>query len=162
MRHTAALWPLVIATLATCTAQAGDGSISNSTLASLSGVYVAINGFSSAQQNAGFNKELFRNDVEERLRTHGIPVLDAAESTDHSLLALEISPPDAGEVTPFYVRLEMLQEVTLSRDPEHSVFEAPTWSVTLVGQGDVENARDLVRLALDHFILSWKSAHRKM
>ena len=133
-------------------------------LKDLPGVMVVVEGFRSAAEDAGFDKQTFQTDVELKLRMAGIK---AAEDTDLPRLYLNVNTLQRERNRNAYaVSLELFQRVLLESqlrsDPEKSsealatsTTMAITWSTGSLGLGSVADARAAVRDRVDTFINDW-------
>ena len=136
------------------------------TLKDLPGVSVSVELFSSAAEDAGFDRRVFQTDVELKLRMAGIK---AAEDADLPQLYLNVTTlhRERNRNAAYSILLELNQGVLLRSqlrsDPEKTFEDvlamtttfATTWFSGWLGIGSVTDARAAVRDLVDKFINDW-------
>ena len=138
-------------------------------LRDLPGVGVVVEHFRSEAEDAGFDQQVFRTDVELRLRMAGVRVLENLRPSwlylNANVLHRERNLADA-----FNISLELNQEVILQSrigsDPRNlpedlasATMFAPTWMTGKAGFGTVADVRDAVRDLVDKFANDWLAAN---
>lgn len=142
-----------------------DNEITRKTLEGLEGVYVLVEGFEPEAKRAGFDEAKFKTTVEMRLLEGGINVL-----TQDELLAVPGMPfiylivhpghTRPGQIAPYSIRLELLQMVSLDRDPS-TLTPAGTWGTSALGDGDLPYIRAGVKQQVDEFVSAWWSVNKR-
>ena len=125
---------------------------------------VIIEGFEAEEEQIGFDVEIFRRDVELKLRLAGIKVLSEEERLDlpgSPWLYLNVNPLHKDRNNnAFAVELSLRQTVRLVRN-DSIIFGAATWSTGGVGYGGVSFIRDFVKDHVDTFVNDWLSVNPK-
>ena len=133
-------------------------------------VGVVVEHFRSVAEDAGFDEQVFRTDVELRLRMAGICVLENFRPSWLYLNA-NVLHRERDRAAAFSISLELKQEVILQSrirsDPRNlpedalagATMFAPTWSVGAAGFGTVADVRDAVRDLVDKFANDWLAAN---
>ena len=140
-------------------------------LAGLQGVYVLVEDFKTDAEKYGLNSEMFKIDVELRLRQCGVKVLSDAEvvsAANHPRLCINLLPHinEKVGIVSVKVSVELNEYVVLMRNTS-TVANAITWKSTTLSiyrlnrldmlMKVMEGVRDLV----DRFINSYLAANPK-
>jgi hypothetical protein len=143
---------------ATQPAKAEDGGMRRS-LAGLKNVCVVVERFKPAQEQAGFDGTTFQTDVEQ-LRSAGITVLPLKQAAAMLYINVNSLHRRPGDTAPFSILLQLQQPVMLRRDTSITTV-ATTWDTGVIGVGDLERVRTVLRDVTDQFINAWLSVHPK-
>jgi hypothetical protein len=136
-------------------------------LRGLSGVYVTMENFTPATEQAGLTKGDVLTDVELKLRLAGIPVLNEKQWLDtpgapYLYLAIAVYNRDNG-LWPFSISVSLMQRVVLERRPASGLFAA-TWSTDYLGSAgstNIRSVRDNVKDQVDKFINAYLAVNPK-
>jgi len=119
-------------------ANAQNSEVSRATLVGLSGVSVYVDSLAQHLVDRGMTEDVFRVEVERRLKESGvvvlIPAVDGAVPGNPVLYVGITTVFEEGiERCQYGIRLELTQTARLERNPGHAVFHVPTWSVGGIG-----------------------------
>ena len=140
-------------------------------LAGLNGVYVLVEHFKPEAEKYGFKKELFKTDVELRLRQYGVKVFSSEEllqAVGKPKLYINVNPliNEKYRDTVANVSVEFREEVFLLRNPTITIItNAITWRRTMLSTGGLNRlneVRDCVRDLVDIFINDYLAANPKV
>ncbi len=138
------LFVLAIALVLTANTPAQSDSSAKETLRGLKGIAVLIGSISPEMARDGMEEDQLRTDIELRLRRAGITVLKVVPkptTPNGAYLYVSIdSFRSATGVYAFSVRVELLQEVSLTRNPSIKSVVA-TWKVGSTGLMSVTQVR---------------------
>jgi hypothetical protein len=140
-------------------------------LTGLQGVYVLVEDFKPDDEKYGLNSEMFKTDVELRLRQYGVKVLSDAEmvlAANHPRLYINLLPNinEKVGIVSVKVSVELNEYVVLMRNTS-TVANAITWksrtlSIYRLNRLDMEmKAMEGVRDLVDRFIKSYLAANPK-
>lgn len=147
---------LAAAPVGTVAAWAGDGPGNRATLKGISAVKVMVAPTSIEAEWDRVRSDDLESEVQRRLREAGITVMPSAGE----VLSIDVEAKKAGN-SPWFAcstRIELLQSVSLVRDPQFTVF-APTWGldrVEDVSAYDLRRVRETVRELVDRFIHAYR------
>src|ERR1700704_4440489 len=109
------------------------GAVGVNTLKGIERIAVVIDDLTSESTNAGLTEEALRNRMESALKRIKLNVVASSNQAESSrlfvpILYLSVETTKAGGFHDFLVHLELLQAVTLARDPAIKASSATTWS----------------------------------
>lgn len=151
-------------------ARAADSEIDRATLKGLTGVFVLVEDLKPPVEEAGLKADDIKADVEQKLRSAGIPMFDRTQvSVTPGMPTLYISVVVASNNTtsdlwPFNIDVDLEQRVTLERNSEIYVPTAVTWHVGGIGgvaKRDVPSIRDRVKESIDRFVTAYLAVNPK-
>jgi hypothetical protein len=126
------------------------------TLAGITSASVLIENLPAGASKLGLTSDLLQTDVELKLRLAGMKVLT---SSFIALYVLVNATSDGGAVN---IRLELLQPVTLSRDPTIVLGACATWSKERVAKFyNAQDVREAVKDQVDSFLNDWLTVNPK-
>jgi hypothetical protein len=161
---------LLAAALCLCPAStvfAANDELSRESLKGLAGVFVVVDDFEPAIEQAGLTKADIQSEVEGELQAAGIPVLSREQwvttpGGPYLFVNVFVFSSD-DRVWPFFVDVSSMQRVVLERSSAN-IFFAPTWSVTTVGSVGSDRLRqikDVVKDYVDQFVKAYRAVNPK-
>jgi len=148
----------LIGALSSGVARAGVGI---NTLRGIDRIKVVIEDLTSESTIAGITEEQLRTQSESALRQIGVAVIRAsdgasAESLLIPVLYLSLSTDRTDGFHTFLIRLELLQAVSLARNPMIKASSATTWSVARFGRVNERSYASKVRTSVTIMLQSFQ------
>ncbi len=146
------------------------GSVGVNTLRGIDRVKVVVEDLTTDSTNFGVTEDALRNRIESALRRIKINVVESSDQTELNrlfvpILYLSVNAVKADGFHEFIVHLELLQAVTLARDPAIKASSATTWSAlrfARVAESDYANkVRTLVTIMMEGLLDDYLSANSK-
>ena len=140
------------------------------TLKGIDRIKVVVEDLTSDSTNAGLTEEALRHRIESALRRIKLNVVASSDGPDSNRLSIPIlyfsvNATRANGFYDFLVHLELLQAVTLARDPAIKASSATTWSAlrfARVEEADYANkVRTLLTIMMEGFLDDYLSANSK-
>lgn len=150
---------LIFAALATLTPNAFAQKPPANFLRGLNGVSVRVQVLAGDERQNQQAKSQLQTDVELRLRTAGIPVMNGMPSLNVNVFAYNRD----NECSAAYIEVELTERASLQRDPSLSVL-ATTWHHTglyTLGPDGVNGLRGEVKDLVDQFANDYLAANPK-
>lgn len=136
-------------------------SVGVNTLRGVDRVKVVVEDLTTDSTNFGVTEDALRNRIELALKRVKINVVESGDLVP--ILYLSVNSVKAGGFHEFIVHLELLQAVTLARDPAIKASSATTWSAlrfARVAESDYANkVRTLVTIMMEGFLDDYLSAN---
>jgi hypothetical protein len=137
-------------------------------LRGLTGLGVVVEPFDPGLARYGLTQPAVQRAVEARLPPAGLRALSAEElattpGTPTLQLAIEMLPPGAQETWTYLMRLSLLQDVMLVRDPTLQVPAVPTWvleALTTASTARLHEMRGDVLELVGHFLTTYQYVTR--
>jgi hypothetical protein len=143
-------------------------SVGVNTLRGIDRVKVVVEDLTTDSTNFGVTEDALRNRIELALKRVKINVVESSEESNRlfvPVLYLSVNAAKADGFHEFIVHLELLQAVTLARDPAIKASSATTWSALRfdrVAEADYANkVRTLVTIMMEAFLDDYLSANAK-
>jgi hypothetical protein len=146
------------------------GAVGVSTLKGINRIRIVIDDLTSDSTNAGITEDALRNRMElalKRIKVNVVPSGDEAATNRLfvPILYLSVSTSKAAGFHDFVIHLELLQAVTLARDPAIATSSATTWGAlrfARVEESDyASKVRTLLTLMMEGFLDDYLSANAK-
>jgi hypothetical protein len=130
-----------------------------STLRRIDKIKVVIEDLTGASRNDGITESWLQAQSEFELRQVGINVTDPNGKVGESLfvpvLYISVSADKSDGLVTFLIRLELLQAVSLARDPNITASSATTWSTFRFGRvhehGYAKKVENMLNIMLQNF-----------
>lgn len=158
----------VVLSLIVLTSGIAMGSVGVNTLRGIDRVKVVVEDLTTDSTNFGVTEEALRNRIELALKRVKIKVVESSDELNRffvPILYLSVNAVKADGFHEFIVHLELLQAVTLARDPAIKASSATTWSAlrfARVAESDYPNkVRTLVTIIMESFLDDYLSANPK-
>jgi hypothetical protein len=126
---------MVLSVAAAVDSGVARGEAGINTLRGIDKITVVIEDLTADSTTAGITEDGLRTQAESALKQIGIDVTDS-ESLAAPVLYLALSTDRAGGFQTFLLRLELLQAVSLARDPTIRASSTATWSTFRFGKAD--------------------------
>lgn len=145
-------------------------SVGVSTLRGIDRVKVVVEDLTTDSTNFGVTEDALRNRIELALKRVKINVVESGNETELNrffvpILYLSVNAVQTDGFHEFIIHLELLQAVTLARDPAIKASSATTWSAlrfARVAESDYANkVRTLVTIMMEGFLDDYLSANSK-
>lgn len=145
-------------------------SVGVNTLRGIDRVRVVVEDLTTDSTNFGVTEDALRNRIELALKRIKINVVESSDQAELNrffvpILYLSVNTVKADGFHEFIVHLELLQAVTLARDPAIKASSATTWSALRfdrVAESDYANkVRTLVTIMMEGFLDDYLSANSK-
>jgi hypothetical protein len=150
------------------TAVVAHAGVGISSLRGIDRIKVVVEDLSSAAANPGVTEEGLREQIESHLKKAGIRLAepDKSPEADSSLvpiLYLALTTERTGGAHDFVLRIELLQHVTLARDPAIQASSASTWSTLRFGRAEstdfAKKVRTVLTVMLEDFLADFAAVN---
>jgi hypothetical protein len=131
---------IVLSMFAVFDAGSAKGEVGVSTLRGIDRITVVIEDLSGDSKNDGITESWLQAQAEFELKRVGINATDSNGKVSESLfvpvLYISLSADNSEGLVTFLIRLELLQAISLARDPNITASSATTWSSLKFGKVD--------------------------
>ena len=126
------------------------------TLAGVTAIHVVVEELPAGASNLGLTQKSIATDVELKLRLAGMRVVES------SRVLLYVNANLMNNLRAAHVEIELVQPVTLVRDPTIMSVLGRTWSAgNLIVNPSAQFIHDAIKDAVDKFLSAWLSVNAK-
>jgi hypothetical protein len=156
--------PLVLLLALALSSGGAKAAVGIKTLRGIDKIKVVVEDLTSASSNPGVSEDSLRDQIELELKRIGIKLVNSDDLLV-PILYLSLTTQKTDGAHDFVLHMELLQAVTLARDPAIKASSATTWSTFRFARVDAvefaKKVRTLLSLILEDFLADYQAVNPK-